>query len=67
MGKKGRMVYIPQDLLGELDIIKKENKIEKNSLALQKMGNYARIGREMDYIYRGEFGKMDIFKKKRRR
>lgn len=63
---KGRRGWFPPRLKDELEIIKKENRIEKDSLALDKLASYARIGREMDYIYRGQFDKMAIFKKRRK-
>lgn len=63
---RGRRGWLPPRLQNELQVIKREHKIDKDSIALDKLASFARIGREMDYIYRGQFDKMAIFKKRRK-
>lgn len=63
---RGKRGWLTPRLSDELEVIKREHKIDKDSLALDKLAGYARIGREFDYLYRMQFDKMVIFKKRRR-
>ncbi len=47
MRRKGRHKWVPFIALAELDMIKKEDNLFKDSQAFQQMVDYARIGREV--------------------
>lgn len=47
---KGRMKYLPSEVLREIDDIKAEHKIVKDNVAMRKMVDYTRVGRELERI-----------------
>jgi hypothetical protein len=46
MRPKGCMKYVPPNLLDELNIIKKEDNLDKDVDALKEMVNYSAFGRQ---------------------
>ena len=68
MAKRGTMRYVPPNVLGELDNIKKTNGIKKDSHAFGKMVEFSRVGREFETM-RNKFFLRDVklFSKKKKR
>jgi len=62
---KGRITYVPPSVFDELNDIKKENKLKRNSDAFREMVNYTRVGREAERLYR--FDIKGIIKAKNKR
>lgn len=48
------MKYLPADILDELEMVKKENGINKDALAFKEMADYCKVGRAIEKI--GRFG-----------
>lgn len=49
---RGRMKYIPVNVLKELESIKIDNGIRKDALAFGELVNYCRVGREAERLMR---------------
>ena len=49
--KRGRMKYIPTDLLDELADLKLEKGIRSDSDALRAIANYSQVGREAERLF----------------
>jgi len=45
---KGRMIYVPKIMLNEIDDLKTEHKIKENKLAITKIVEYTRVGRQLE-------------------
>jgi len=43
---KGKMVYVPEEVLNELKNIKTEEQIKRNAEAFNRMVNNSRLGRQ---------------------
>lgn len=56
MALRGRMKYIPKDILEELNVIKL-NKNLKDSEAFREMKKYSSVGREVERLMNFGFGK----------
>lgn len=52
---RGKVKYLPSRMLLEIDDLKKEKKISKDSDAFKMLVKYARVGREAERIYRLDF------------
>ena len=55
--KKGRVMYIPPVVLDEVEDIRREDELDKNSEAFRKLIKYARVGRETKRLANLKFGK----------
>lgn len=53
---KGRVTYVPKNVLDTLDNIKSEKNIFDQADAFQEFNNYANLGREVEKIKRRMFG-----------
>jgi len=51
MATRGRMKYIPKNLLQEMHDTKIDLGIQKDALAFKEVANNAKIGRELDRIF----------------
>lgn len=51
---RGRMVYVPPVIIEELESIKEDHSLIKNTEAYRKMVKYSRLGREFEKIRRDE-------------
>lgn len=73
MSKNGKIIYVPHEMVIELDDLMREKKINKKSVAIRKLTKYARVGREVERFAKLDFGWLPtknfevIPKKKRRR
>jgi metal-responsive CopG/Arc/MetJ family transcriptional regulator len=56
MSKNGRIIYVPHEMVVELDDLMEEKKINKKSVAIRKLTKYARVGREVERIKKLDFG-----------
>jgi len=65
MANKGRVVYVPKNVLNELDRIMITKNIKKKSVAFNQLVKYSRVGMEAERIVRLDFG--NTFKKIKRR
>lgn len=63
MRNKGRMIYVPHNVLDEADMIMQSKEIKQRSDALREMAKYSKVGREAEQILKLDFG---LFKKKGR-
>jgi len=61
MSKKGRYMYVPVNIIEELEEINKTYNIHKKSDALKKMSECSKFGREVDRIT-----KLDFFSNKKK-
>jgi len=48
--KKGRMHWVPREVLNEVDIIKHREGLKKKSDAMKAMVGYAKVGVEIDKL-----------------
>ena len=55
MTKRGRMVYIPPNLLDEAEDIMREKGLNKRTDAFKDLTKYAKVGREAERIYKLDF------------
>lgn len=51
MVKRGRLKYVPRNVLDEIEILKSEEKTSKDVVAFNKMVEHARVGRELEKVY----------------
>lgn len=51
MQQKGRIKWIPKELIGMVNSIKVEKKIEKDSKAFKEIVHYAELGKTLEHIY----------------
>lgn len=51
MAKRPRMMWIPGNVIAEIEDIKRENNIKSNSEALRSMVKYTQVGREAERLY----------------
>lgn len=56
--KRGKMVYVPKNVLDETEKIMQENSIKRRAEAFDKMVKYAQVGKEAENIYRLDFRKL---------
>lgn len=49
--KRGRVKYVPNNVLEELDRVKKENSLDRDCDAFDKIVEHSRVGREVEKIY----------------
>ena len=63
--KAGRMKYVPSNLIDELQSIKEEKGIVRDSEGFSHAVRYCQVGREVEKM-RDRFFLQDIFKKKKR-
>ena len=54
----GKVTYVPRRVLRELDDLKLEDSIKKDSIAFNKMVDYARMGRELKRAMTLNFARM---------
>ena len=57
---KGRIVYVPSILVNEVDDIRREENIIKKSIAMRKLVEHARVGREVQRLIRLDWTKKNI-------
>jgi hypothetical protein len=62
MARKGRMIYVPEELLSEAEIIRQAKDMER-ATALREMAKYSQVGREAEQLLALRF---DIFKRRKR-
>ena len=62
---KGKYIYVPGRFAEELESIKREVNIGKNSVVFDKIIEHIRVGREMENIKNMRFKRLQIFKKYR--
>ena len=55
MAQKGRMKYVPAVIITEIDDLKFEHNIKTDSVAMHKMAEYTRVGREIERIMKMDF------------
>lgn len=63
MRTKGRMKYVPPNILDELDSLKREENVRRDSEAFGRLVEHARVGREVKKM-RDRFFMQDLFKMK---
>ena len=64
-GSLGKMQYVPPNVLKQLDNIKNNYGIKRNSMAFNKMAELAPVGMEFEKM-RDRFFLQDIFGKKKK-
>ena len=57
MKKKGKNKYVPPVIIDELDDIKREDNLQSDIEAWQKMTKYTRVGREAKRMFRFDWSK----------
>lgn len=60
--KRGSMVYVPHNVLDEIETIRQSKNIADRAKAFEEMVRYSQVGREAEQILRLDFG---IFKRRR--
>lgn len=55
---KGKITYIPRELVNEIDFIKKEKCYDKDSKAINEIVRYSRIGKQFEDTIIWDIGKM---------
>lgn len=63
MKQHGQIKWIPRYLLQELECIKTEKQIQRDSEAFKRIVDYCRVGREVEKI-RDKFTLQDVFSSK---
>ena len=51
----GRMKYVPKVVIEEIDDLKVEHNLKQDSVAMNKMVNYTRVGRELERMMKFNF------------
>ena len=67
MVNKGRNKYVPAVVITELDDLKMEHNIKQDCVAMDKMVEYTRVGRQLERIMSLNFSHKPTKKKKGRR
>ena len=57
VSKKGKKLYVPPVLIDEIEDIKREESLDGNSVAMRKMVEHARVGREVERLVKLDFSK----------
>lgn len=67
MIKKGKMIYVPHNVLDEIDNIMQQREIEQRAQAFNEMVKYSQVGREAERIMKLDFSDtpFPFFKKRR--
>jgi len=58
--RKGKMIYVPNVVIKEVEDIMRENKVKLRAHALKEMVDYTKVGREAERIMK--FKKFRVFK-----
>lgn len=66
--KRGRMIYVPHDVLDEIDQIMQHREIEQRAEAMNEMVKYSQVGREAERILKLDFSDtiFPFFKKRKK-
>lgn len=58
--KMGKRMYVPKNVVDELEQIKKKENLNKNVQAFNKILEHTRVGKEMEHMAGFWFGKKKV-------
>jgi predicted ribonuclease YlaK len=63
MQNRGKTIYIPRVVITEMEDIKREENIGRNSIAMRRLVQHARAGREVERILKLDWSKARLLPK----